>query len=106
MGTQGVIYFIAIVAVWDGLGIIPCRYSELLVAINYSKTKDYMLIMSLGRAFSGIFTYKIANSVLRKGELEEIYFTHSSSYCMHRIKKYMKRHPLIMGIGFRLFFPS
>jgi hypothetical protein len=64
LGLCSIFLYAGIVAVWDGLGLLPVRYIELFVAMSFTSVQQFILIMILGKTLGGYITHNIANSLL------------------------------------------
>jgi hypothetical protein len=106
LGLYSIILYATIVAVWDGVCVLPARYIELFVAMSFTSVQQFVLIMILGKTLGGFVTHKIANSFLRKDRVLMIMFTNSSSFVFEAIQKLICSNPYIYGLMIRMFFPS
>ena len=106
LGLFSIFLYAGIVAVWDGLGLLPVRYIELFVAMSFTSVQQFILIMILGKTLGGYITHKIANSLLQKDKLLVIMFTNSSSFVFESIQQLICKHPFLYGLLIRMFFPS
>ena len=105
-GIVGVLTFAAMVAVWDGISVVPVRYVEFLTALCFHTVPEYMIIMLIGKTIGGFFTYRVCNSFVKKGELEEVIISNGCKFYLAAISDLVREHPLLYGLIFRTFFPS
>ena len=68
-GLFGMVFYGGLVALWEGFSVLPIRYVEFLVALNYTSYFDFILIVVLGKTFGSMITYRLANYILSKEEL-------------------------------------
>jgi hypothetical protein len=68
-GAFGMAFYSGLVAVWEGFSILPMRYVEFFVALNYLSYFDFILIVVLGKTFGSIISYRLTNYILSKEEL-------------------------------------
>jgi hypothetical protein len=105
-GVLSILLYAAIVAVWDGLSVLPARYIELFVAMSFTSVQQFVLIMILGKTMGGYITHKFANSLLKKERLVLIMFTNSSSFIFQSMQQMICKRPYFYGLLIRMFFPS
>ena len=105
-GLPGLLVFSAIVAVWDGISVVPVRYVEFLTALCYHTVPEYMLVMVLGKTVGGYFTYNVCNAFMSSEEIEGIIFSSGSSFYVSAISDLVRERPIYYGLIFRMFFPS
>ena len=98
--------FISIVAVWDGLSVVPIRYAEFLTAICFHTVPEYMVIMIIGKTLGGLITYKACNLFIKNDELEQIILSNGCTFYVNAIGDLVRERPLFYGLIFRMFFPS
>jgi len=102
----GIFAFSAIVAVWDGISVLPIRYAEFLTALCFLTVPEYMLIMLIGKSLGGVFTYKICSTFIKNEELEEVILSNGCSFYVNAIGDLVRERPIFYGLIFRMFFPS
>lgn len=105
-GFLGILSFAAIVAIWDGISVVPIRYAEFLTALCFSTVPEYMVIMLIGKTVGGIITYKVCNSFIKNEDLEEVILNNGCTFYVTAISDLVKERPLVYGLIFRMFFPS
>ena len=98
--------FICIVAVWDGLSVVPIRYAEFLTAICFHTVPEYMVIMIIGKTLGGLITYKACNLFIKNDELEQVILSNGCTFYVNAIGDLVRERPLLYGLIFRMFFPS
>ena len=105
-GALGILIFSGIVALWDGVQILPIRYIELLVALCFDSLPHYLLVITLGKAIGSVITYKLVNMIMRKEDLAELMLSNLNSFYFMGLKSRVRRRPFWYGITIRMFFPS
>jgi len=68
-GVFGMLCYSGLIAVWDGFQILPIRYVEFFVALNYPSYFDFILIVVLGKTLGSLISYQLANYILSKEEM-------------------------------------
>jgi hypothetical protein len=105
-GLYSILLYSAIVAVWDGLCVLPVRYIELFVAMSFTSVQQFVLIMLIGKTLGGYVTHMIANSFLRRDRVLMIMFTNSSNFALEAMQKLICGNPYFYGLMIRMYFPS
>ena len=105
-GLIGILFYAALVSVWDGMSVVPVRYVEFLVAITFNTVPEFIVIMLIGKTIGGFLTYRIANSIIKSDDLEEVILSNSCSFYVHAVSDLVRGKPLFYGLIFRMFFPS
>ena len=105
-GLPSVLGFAAIVAVWDGISVLPIRYAEFLTALCFHTVPEYIAIMLIGKTVGGFFTYKFCNTLITNDSLEEIILNNGCSFYVSAISDLIRERPIFFGLLFRMFFPS
>lgn len=105
-GFLGIISFAVIVAVWDGISVVPIRYAEFLTALCFTTVPEYIVIMLIGKTLGGYLTYKVSNALIKNEDLEDIILNNGFSFYITAISDLVKERPLLYGLIFRMFFPS
>ena len=62
--------------------------------------------MVLGKAAGSIITYKLANLMLSKEELERIMLNNTNSFYFRSLESMVAEYPYSISILIKLFFPS
>ena len=73
-GLPGMLVFALMVAFCEGLSVLPMRYIEFLVGLCFN-LKEYVFVVVIGKTIGAYFTYKCANLLMNRNELEEIVFS-------------------------------
>ena len=105
-GMLGVLVFAFIVAVWEGISVVPSRYAEFLTALCFHTVPEYMVIMLIGKTLGGYFTYKMCSLFIKNEDLEEVILSNGFSFYVTAISDLVREKPLFYGLIFRMFFPS
>ena len=105
-GLPGMLFFVTIVAIWDGISVLPLRYVEFLVALSFQTVPEYLAVMLIGKTIGGIITYKVCNAFIKNEELEEIILSIGYSFYFNAISDLVRERPIFYGLVFRMFFPS
>lgn len=105
-GLLGILGFAALVAVWDGVSVLPIRYAEFLTALCFHTVPEYMAVMLLGKTIGGVITYRCCNALITNEGLEEIILNNGCSFYVSAISDLVRERPIFFGLIFRMFFPS
>ena len=105
-GLIGILFYAFMVSIWDGLSVVPVRYVEFLVAITFNTIPEFIAIMLIGKTLGGFLTYRIANTIIKSDDLEDVILSNSCSFYVHAVSDLVKEKPLFYGLIFRMFFPS
>jgi len=105
-GPVGYLFYGSLVALWEGFSILPIRYVEFLIALNYTSYFDFILIIVLGKTAGSMLTYKLANYILSKNEMRQVIITITNTFYFRALESLMTDHPYLMSIGIKIFFPS
>ena len=68
-GLPGLLFFCGLVAVWEGISVLPVRYVEFMVALCFQTAPEYIVIIVLGKTIGGILTYKACHLFLQFNDL-------------------------------------
>lgn len=93
-------------AVWDGFSILPIRYVEFLISLNYTSYYDFIIIVVVGKTLGSVITYKVSNYIISRDELERIMISSTNSFYFRALEVLVRDHPYLMAITIKLFFPS
>ncbi len=105
-GLLSILGFSAIVAVWEGISVVPVRYAEFLTALCFHTVPEYMAVMLIGKTIGGYITYKCCNAFIKNEELEEVILNNGFSFYVSAIGDLVRERPIFYGLIFRMFFPS
>lgn len=105
-GIFGVVTFAVLVAVWDGISVLPIRYIEFLTALCYHTVPEYMAVMIIGKTLGGFITYKCCNKMIINEGLVDIFLSNSCTFYVDTISELVRDSPIFFGLLFRMFFPS
>ena len=105
-GVPGVLAFSLIVAMWDGISVVPARYAEFMVALCFNTVPEYVVIMLIGKTLGGFLTYKACSGLIKNEDLEDVILSHGCSFYVGAISDLIRHHPIFYGLLFRMFFPS
>ena len=105
-GLPGLLYFCGLVAVWDGISVLPVRYIEFMVALCYQTAPEYITIIVIGKTLGGIFTYKACHAFLQCHDLQDLFLSNGLSLYANAISDLVREQPFLYGLTFRTFFPS
>ena len=62
--------------------------------------------MLIGKTLGGFLTYRIANTIIKSDDLEDVILSNSCSFYVHAVSDLVREKPLLYGLIFRMFFPS
>ena len=105
-GVPGILFFSCLVAIWDGISVLPVRYVEFLTALCYSNVSEYLVVMLLGKTIGGYLTFKACNRLIKNKKLEEIILNNGFSLYVSSVSDLVRERPLFFGLLFRMYFPS
>jgi len=105
-GLSGYLFYGVLVALWEGFSVLPIRYVEFLVALNYTSYFDFILIIVLGKTCGSILTYRLANYILSKEEMKQVFIATTNTFYFRALESLMADHPYLMSITIKIFFPS
>ena len=63
-GLPGILFFCGIVAMWDGISVLPVRYIEFMIALCYQTPPEYIAIIVIGKTVGGLLTYKVGQTII------------------------------------------
>jgi len=105
-GIISICGFALLVAVWDGISVMPVRYAELLTALCFHTVPEFMVVMLLGKTLGGFITYKLCNQLIANESLEEVILNNGFTFYVSAISDLVRERPILYGLLFRMFFPS
>jgi len=79
-GLLGILGFSVIVAIWDGISVLPIRYAEFMTALCFHTVPEYMAVMLLGKTCGGLLTFQLCNTFIVNEGLEEFLFNNGSNF--------------------------
>lgn len=106
LGIYSIFLYAAIVALWDGVSLLPARYIELFVAMSFTSVQAFVIIMILGKTLGGYITHKLARKLLHKERALMVMFSNSSSFIFEAMQQLICKRPYFYGLLIRMFFPS
>jgi len=95
-----------VIAVWDGLQILPIRYVEFFVALNYPSYFDFILIVVIGKTMGSLISYRLANYILSKEEMRQVMVNTTSTFYFRAVEMYIRDNPFLICTALKIFFPS
>lgn len=105
-GFFGMVFYSGLVAIWDGLSVLPVRYVEFLVALNYPHLQDFIIIVVIGKTLGAVLTYRLSYAVLSRDELQHVMLNNTTNFYFKSLESIVSSHPYSFAITIKLFFPS
>ena len=105
-GVFGMAYYSCLIAVWDGFQILPIRYVEFFVALNYPSYFDFILIIVLGKTLGSLISYRLANYILSKEEMRQVMINTTSTFYFRAVEMHIRNNPFPLCLVLKIFFPS
>lgn len=111
-GLFGILGFAAIVAICDGIILLPVRYAEFLTALCFrTSNAEYFAVMLIGKTVGGFITYKSYNFLLGTDGSRDLIASLTLNvglcgYYLDAITDLVRERPIFFGLLFRMFFPS
>jgi len=105
-GIFGMICYSSLIAVWDGFQILPIRYVEFFVALNYPSYFDFIVIVVIGKTVGSFISYRLANYILSKEEMRQVMINTTSAFYFRAMEMQIRDHPFILCVAIKFFFPS
>ena len=106
-GIPGLLLISSIVAVWDGVSLLPVRYVEFLTALCFPSVPEFLLVMLLGKTMGGFLTFKVCNRLIKnQDDLGQVILNNGFSHYVAAVADLVRESPILYGLLFRMFFPS